>query len=302
MSSNFNRYSKLEYLINGSLYHYNICNNIIKFYIPLPFFFTKDIGLSLPILLLQHNQVVIHINFKSDTSILKLNNNTTIINRPEIENVKLLCDYIFLHTNEKKCFYKSTKDYIIEQIQYSPNNEFLSNVPLVNIDLNFNHPCKELVWICQDNWNLVQNAISPEFGEYNPFCYSAGNNFDNSCIKTGGDIINNVELLLNNVKRFKKRHSSYFKIVQAYQHHEGLFYNNKLNNEERGYIYSYSFALNPDNSEPSGTCNFSRVSNAKLILSINNKLIQGNKFYIRVFAVNYNVLHFENGMGFLIYK
>ena len=101
---------------------------------------------------------------------------------------------------------------------------------------------------------------------------------------------------------FKKRHSSYFKIVQAYQHHKGLFYNNKLNNEERGYIYSYSFALNPDNSEPSGTCNFSRVSNAKLILSINNKLIQGNKFYIRVFAVNYNVLHFENGMGFLIYK
>ena len=304
MCMNNDQFTKYKCLVNGTLFNnfLNIINgnDTFKFYIPLPFFFTKDIGMSLPLILLEHNEVSVNVVFKNTTSIIKSNSNTNIIEKPIIEDIKLLCDYIFLDENEKKCFYKSSKDYVIEQIQYSSNNEFLKNDSCANIDLNFNHPCKEIIWICQDSWNLVQNSNSPILGQYNPYCYSAGESIIN--MKSGGDIIQNVELILNNVKRFKKRDITYFRIVQPYQHHNGCYYNNIYNKEERGYIYSYSFALTPDNSAPSGTCNFSRVSNAKLILSINNNIIRGNKYFIRVFAVNYNVLHFENGMGYLIYK
>ena len=304
MCMNNDQFTKYKCLVNGTLF--NNCLNIsngndtFKFYIPLPFFFTKDIGMALPLILLKFNEVSVNVVFKNTTSIIKSNSNTNIIEKSTIEDIKLLCDYIFLDENERKCFYKSSKDYVIEQIQYSTNNEFLKNDSCANIDLNFNHPCKEIIWICQDSWNLVQNSNSPILGQYNPYCYSAGESIIN--MKSGGDIIQNVELILNNVKRFKKRDITYFRIVQPYQHHNGCYYNNIYNKEERGYIYSYSFALTPDNSAPSGTCNFSRVSNAKLILSINNNIIRGNKYFIRVFAVNYNVLHFENGMGYLIYK
>ena len=68
----------------------------------------------------------------------------------------------------------------------------------------------------------------------------------------------------------------------------------------RQYIYSYSFALSPEEHQPSGTCNMSRIDNATLQLQLTPKSALGSK--IRVYATNYNVLRIMSGMGGLAYS
>ena len=128
-----------------------------------------------------------------------------------------------------------------------------------NIRLNFNHPVKELVWV----------ETSATFGSY-------------------GAMTGNAKLQLNGHDRFAERAVKYFNHVQPYQHHS---------NVPTGNVQVYSFALKPEEHQPSGTCNFSRIDNATLSV----KTSTGTKT-VKVFAVNYNVLRVMSGMGGLAYS
>ncbi len=100
-----------------------------------------------------------------------------------------------------------------------------------------------------------------------------------------------AKLQLNGHDRFQERLGSYFNLVQPYQHHTNI--------PPTG-INVYSFALFPEQHQPSGTCNFSRIDNATLQLQLTPKAALGSK--IRVYAVNYNVLRIISGMGGLAYS
>jgi hypothetical protein len=125
--------------------------------------------------------------------------------------------------------------------------------------LNFNHPVKELVWV-----GTTTNA-----GVY------SGN-------------LSNAKLQLNGHDRFAQRPGDYFNKVQPYQHHTNI---------PSGNVYVYSFALKPEEHQPSGTCNFSRIDNATL-----QQTWSSAPTNIKVFAVNYNVLRVMSGMGGLAYS
>ena len=107
-------------------------------------------------------------------------------------------------------------------------------------------------------------------------------------------MINNALLQLNGHDRMKRREGTYFRCVQTYQHHTGADGQDNVN--EWGGYYTYSFGLKPEEHQPSGTCNFSRIDNAVLSL---NASASGS---IKVYAVNYNVLRFMSGMGGLAYS
>jgi len=132
--------------------------------------------------------------------------------------------------------------------------------PSSKIKLNFNHPVKELVWVEYANG-------SPQT------TYSS------------------AKLQLNGHERFSVRKPAYFQLVQPYQHHERV--------PEDKHINVYSFALKPEEHQPSGTCNMSRIDNATLNLESIN---QGSSDTVKVFAVNYNVLRVMSGMGGLAYS
>ena len=70
-------------------------------------------------------------------------------------------------------------------------------------------------------------------------------------------------------------------------------------NTDLANIYCYSFALKPEEHQPSGTCNFSRIDNAQMIFNDN---IGNSSSSLKVFAVNYNVLRIMSGMGGLAYS
>jgi hypothetical protein len=151
--------------------------------------------------------------------------------------------------------------------------------------MNFNHPCKELIW-------TVRNSEGKNI---------YWNNFS-SCKKslTSTDIINDAldstnpittcKIMLNGNDRMAPRSGEYFGIVQPYQHHE--ITPDKFHEG----INVYSFAIKPEEHQPSGTLNMSRIDTATLSVASS---ITGN---ISVYAVNYNVLRILSGMGGLAYS
>jgi len=103
-----------------------------------------------------------------------------------------------------------------------------------------------------------------------------------------------AKLQLNGQDRFTEREGTYFDLVQPYQHH--------TRNPDTG-INVYSFALRPEEHQPSGSCNFSRIDNATLQLVLSNATVQGTSTAkVRVYATNYNVLRIMSGMGGLAYS
>ena len=114
------------------------------------------------------------------------------------------------------------------------------------------------------------------------------NNFGTG-IDGSGQTISTGLLKLNGNDRFTKREAVYFNKVVPWQSH--------MNNPPDG-IYAYSFALNPEDHQPSGTCNFSRIDNSQLKLEFSGALASK----LKVYAINYNVLRIMSGMGGLAYS
>lgn len=110
----------------------------------------------------------------------------------------------------------------------------------------------------------------------------------------GSNPVVTAKLQLNGQDRFSEREGSYFDTVQPYQHHTA--------SPDTG-INVFSFALRPEEHQPSGSCNFSRIDNATLQLVLSNATVEGIKTAkVRVYATNYNVLRVMSGMGGLAYS
>jgi hypothetical protein len=103
-----------------------------------------------------------------------------------------------------------------------------------------------------------------------------------------------AKLILNGHDRFATRPGSYFNLVQCRAHHTNIPASPGIN--------VCSFALKPEDHQPSGTCNFSRIDNAKLQLTLVPILHENMTRHVRVYAVNYNVLRVMSGMAGLAYS
>jgi len=177
----------------------------------------------------------------------------------------LWVDYIYLDTDERRRFAQVSHEYLIEQLQYQSGGS-----DATTHDLNFNHPVKELIWTggFKESSGLF---ASLETGDY--------------------------YLKLNGHDRFAARDLRYFTRAQVWQHHTGpggIDSNTAaMGGQLTDTIAVYSFALKPEEHQPSGTCNFSRIDNAQLI---------GPSDTLDIYAVNYNVLRIMSGMGGLAYS
>jgi hypothetical protein len=141
------------------------------------------------------------------------------------------------------------------------------------VQLNFNHPIIELIWAVRRN---LQDQC---------------NNHFNYCGKYGLDAVRGTALRLNNLGRFGLRDPIYLRCVQPWQHHTLI---------PDSFIYSYSFALFPEDSAPSGSCNFSRIDNVELIVDVQQE-IQDEEVTLLVFGRNWNILRFRDGLAGLLF-
>uniref|UniRef100_A0A6C0BXV8 Major capsid protein N-terminal domain-containing protein n=1 Tax=viral metagenome TaxID=1070528 RepID=A0A6C0BXV8_9ZZZZ len=364
-------------------------------YVPLQFWFCRNPGLALPLIALQYHEVRINLELRPSDECLwavsELGNGsgqgTGNVGKSVKQNAayqkslvatSLYVDYIFLDTDERRRMAQNPHEYLIEQLQFTGDESVGSSSN--KIKLNFNHPCKELVFVVQKDANVdycasfnkgtdlneafgaqafnytdaldaLPNSISAfasqESVETNGGFIGANGLFQdagadmtsaaapgaNAAVLdswdyyasnvNGGDGANvgstvsdagafvlaesalnmhcwgqnpvvTCKLQLNGQDRFSEREGTYFDLVQPFQHH--------TRSPDTG-INVYSFALRPEEHQPSGTCNFSRIDNATLQLVLSaNTVGNDDTAKVRVYTVNYNVLRIMSGMGGLAYS
>ena len=192
---------------------------------------------------------------------VKILMNLNVPTNSTMSDANLLVNYLYLDTDERRRFAQVSHEYLIEQVQHTGvENEG-------PITMNFNHPVKALFW-------------------------------------TAGANPGNIKLQLNGHDRAAVQPHDYYHLVQPYE--SGLGHCGKsLHNVDRTWgpvvnsanthcVGMYSFCLKPAEHQPSGTCNFSRIDNARLNVDTVTNLY--------LFAMNYNVLRIMSGMGGLAYS
>ena len=272
-----------------------------RLYIPLKFWFCRNPGLALPLIALQYHEVKLKLNTRGMNGLVNGDNLTmTGTSQPTCD---LWADYIYLDTDERRRFAQVSHEYLIEQVQRETGSAAGGNSHTQT--LNFNHPVKELIWVVQDadvatevtathsgdqSVDATANTSSAHTNKNDYFNYGSYDNGVQEVI--GGTASSNegfslMKLQLNGHDRFSKRNASYFRTCQPIQA------GHKVPSK---HIYCYSFALKPEEHQPSGTCNFSRIDNAQMIF---DACAVGD---LTVYAVNYNVLRIMSGMGGLAYS
>tara|TARA_A100001015_G_scaffold305245_1_gene397669 strand:- start:424 stop:1665 length:1242 start_codon:yes stop_codon:yes gene_type:complete len=259
-------------------------------YIPLQFWFCTNPGLSLPLIALQYHEVKVTFEFRELSKLVwtkPVASSATggdgfaptsglgAVATASDLSATLWVDYIYLDTDERRRFAQVSHEYLITQLQFTGEEGFDSSNN--RIRLNLNHPVKELVWVFNENSTLTTT-----------------NDMFNFASRKQTDVIKTGILQLNGHDRFYAREAAYFRLVQPYQHHTCV---------PKKPVYVYSFGLKPEDIQPSGTCNFSRIDNATLQFTMSDDTdVAGDKYKIKVFAVNYNVLRIMSGMGGMAYS
>lgn len=316
-------------------------------FIPLQFWFCRNYGLALPLIALSYHEVKINVEFSRVDELIR---SAGIEMRNIRLDAQLWVEYIYLDDEERRRFAQTMHEYLIEQVQRNteiiePSNS-RDSPNTVSISLNFVHPVKELIWVVQpieyltgtdrqnSNYTAVKSnapidAVNDTTTDL-PVISAVSNNSiglaslqtqiqirdisEQSCVRPPGskNPVVRAKIRLNGNDRIATRPGTYFNWVQTRDHHTCIPKSPGIN--------VYSFALLPEKHQPSGSCNFSRIDNAFLVLSTAvlttstpdialsypglgtpNKLLNATS-QCRIYAVNYNVLRIMQGMGGLAYR
>ncbi len=279
----------LEYMIDPTRLAIDSTDSLNRLHVPLQFWFCRNPGLALPLIALQYHEVKLNVQFEP---VSMMSVPPFLVNGSYLQSCSIWADYIFLDTDERRRFAQVSHEYLIEQVQFSNALSIgQASATTSQHELRFNHPVKELVWLVDNSNNYS------DFTSYQP-CKEA-------------------LLQLNGQDRFKRRTGDYFTKVQRFEHHSGagralVAHSSSGTDDETGVLantHVYSFALKPEEHQPSGTCNFSRIDNAVLNLTYSSTSGAGYDAalitaatVVKVYAVNYNVLRIMSGMGGLAYS
>jgi len=309
--------------------------NVNSVYLPLLFFFNRNPGLYLPLIALQYHEVRLDFDltpyftlyFGSSAQVFEVWANYVYLDTEERRRFaqkghEYLIEQV-QHTGG-------------DSITAS------GNPGAQTVRLSFNHPVKELIWCYQNTvataynsmWNFstscanvnVTCASSPLYtpgvlphaaacprlfsnilangttaltaAQYTSNLYwieEGSSNVTAGATATGISAVEvgplyNFKLVLNGQDRFKEQTGKYFNQYQPFVYHTGTPYPG---------IYCYSFALQPEEHQPTGTCNFSRIDNAQVAINMKSNYTTPLQ---KMFAINYNILRIQSGMGGLAFS
>jgi hypothetical protein len=260
----------------------------LKLYIPLRFWFCRNPGMALPLIALQYHPIRINLTLRPLSQLFFTQSLTTPaftsleVNPVSIQDMMLWGDYIYLDVEERRRFVSNTHEYLIEQTQYTSQIPIAPGASSGSLRLEFNHPIKELFW-------YIQRDDMVRYHEY--FNYSSLGTFE---IGTRTDMLLNTVLQLDGFDRFQVRDAGYFRLVQPWQYHTVV--------PEDFFVYSYSFALRPEDAQPTGSMNASRMDSMVLQVAINPTLVNAvGTIHSRIYAINHNVFRVADGFGGVLF-
>ena len=296
-------------------------------YVPLKFWFCNSLNKSLPLIALQYHDVEIEVKIRDWDSCYQVLQEITDsegkkgfvhmqefnkMKQQPLESVRLDCNFIYLESEERKRVAEADHKILITQTQHieCPVSQGKT------IDLaSFNHPVKEMFFYFTNQF--VKNLPDPFNFSSKPE-YMTKDVSDHHITNSNGHfshynnahkdhILDEARILINGYARVEWRDFKYYYYLQNYEN-----YRNKLEH----HVYLYSFSGNPKSETPMGSLNFSRVDNAHLQFTINEKSrkqaqkwLDPSKYHmtndsnktINIYAVNYNYLIIKSGMAGLAY-
>jgi hypothetical protein len=260
----------------------------LKLYIPLRFWFCKNPGLALPLIALQYHPVRINLTLRPLSQLFYTPALTTPactgieVSPASVEGLMLWGDYIYLGEEERRRFVSATHEYLIEQVQYTPPIPIAPGATTGTLRMEFNHPIRELYW-------YIQRDDMSRYHEW--FNYSSLGTFE---VGDRRDMLQDAVLQLDGQDRFQVRDAGYFRLVQPWQYHTVV--------PEDYFLYSYSFALRPEDLQPSGSMNASRMDSIVLQVSLNPAVVGSvGTVHSRIYATNHNVFRVGDGYGGVLF-
>jgi hypothetical protein len=249
----------------------------VHLYVPLMFFFTQY-GLSLPMVAISYHDIKLNFEFRTIKELLVLPpwlQSRLAAKEPKVsfvipddtqfkmDSCRLYADMVFVSEEERRRNARMAHEILFQNVQFL-GDEVVDATALSSgkWNLNFSHPCKEILWV---------------FVEEGKGLFEYSNVFDD------------VHILMNGHMRLSPRKASYFYLVQPWQHHTGC--------PDDNFIHCYSFALHPEDTQASGTMNFSRLNQANLLATF-SKNVKGK---LKFFALGYNVMRVASGLAGLAY-
>jgi hypothetical protein len=237
-----------------------------KFYIPLEFWCFKKWDQALPIVALHLTDCKVYVKLRNKNELIKSATAAPyVIQQDDLQilDMYLLSETVFLDDLERDWFAEQTQKYVITQRQTPGITSVIAGVRETKIDLTLNHPCKYLMVLYRKQSSVDNkepfNFSGEEVGQY------------------AGEAFRTMSLKLNGNDRLEKQDPHYFRIIQPLQHFE---------RKPDKHVYVYSFALYPNDQNPSGTLNFSRIDNAKLLLEYTNPLTEAGEIIIYLENIN----------------
>lgn len=298
------------------------CSKQHRIYIPFQFWFNRNPGLALPLIALQYHDVRLWINIQPISSLINSISGVSYVQTGANSQFTLWVNYIFLDVDERRRFAQVSHEYLIEQIQFTGDQIIPQSATTIGLDQSFNQPVKALYWVFVDNvhataGNYITGNRWLHFGQYMNGGHSvnAPDTNDIDEYQVNNDMFGLCKIQFNGQDRFYERPADYFRKIQMLEHHTNVprtplipgCTSGIMRAGFRQFIYMYSFAITPEEHQPSGTCNFSRIEHSTLWFNFidpitGNNLVLHNNYSLKVFAYNYNVLRIMSGMGGLAYS
>lgn len=246
-------------------------NNKIKpkycLLIPFQFWFCRNYGSSIPYIGLEFCDVSFEIKLKRLIDCCYTENPDVV---PDINiYYNLYVDYVYLDACERKLFAQCKHEYLVDITEYT----CISDICEKNFSFNLEiwNPCKELIWIFRKDNKEYWNYGITECGKINPML--------------------SARMDFNGYTRIPLLDGNYFNYLQPYVHHR---------NAPRDGINVYSFSLKPEEQQPTGHCNFTRITSPKFHVEMHDCFID-TSFEMRLFARTLNVLRMCSGIGSLAF-
>lgn len=263
----------------------------LTLYVPLRFWFCKNPGLALPLIALQYHPVRLNITLRPLQGVFVMDHPNAIpcdttVKPASITSFNMYGDFIHLDVDERRRFVANSHEYLIEQVQYTPSISIDKNASTVQLPMEFNHPMRELFWV------VHRDAAVNAHQWFNYTNLSIG---ETSTQVGYQNLITTAILRIDGFDRFDIRNADYFRLVQPYQYHTVIPIDE--------YIYSYSFCFRPEDVQPSGSMNASRIDSIVLQLELNTTVSPARgSASARIYSLNHNILRVTDGFGGILFR